>query len=311
MFKNVKYKKYRNVFSILIFLIFVYVFSDYINKNRSLFNLAENINYNFLIIPLLLMPLSLLARGFLNIHLFNLVNINLSFKESLEIVVNTTLGNLIGPLNLGSGYKLQYFIRNYKVNVFKYLSLTTTFSIYSFLFFILLMFILSLRFLRFDLLDKNIFTVLIIIFFIISILIILSKKVLQYISKYNFFYNLSNNIILGIEVFLKNKKISKKLFYYFLLINIINFIFYWLIVRSVNLDVDIIRILVFYCGINLAGVIKITPLNFGVQELLLISIMSIHNLSIDTILIVSFLSRAITMIIILIFFIINKFITHS
>lgn len=304
-------KKYRHVFSILIFLIFVYIFLDYINKNRSLFDLVENINYKFLILPFLLLPLSILARGILNIHLFSLININLSYKQSFEIVVNTMLGNLIGPFNLGSGYKLQYFVRNYKLNIFKYLSLTTTFSIYSFLFFILLMLIISLRFLRSDLLDKNIFTALIVIFFIILTLIILSKKVLHYLSKYNLFKNLSTNIILGIEVFLKNKKISKKLVYYFLLLNFINFIFYGLIIRSVNFDVDLIRILVFYCGINLAGVIKITPLNFGVQELLLISIMSIHNLSIDTILIVSFLSRAITMFNILIFFMLNKFTNHS
>ena len=105
-------KKFYRFFSSFILILSVCYFGYFIINNAEQFKNLRNIAFQGILIIFLLKVFNVFFLSNINLNILKNMNIYLSNKESLDVTVKNTLGNLSSPFKLGSGYKLTYLKSN-------------------------------------------------------------------------------------------------------------------------------------------------------------------------------------------------------
>ena len=102
---NKAFKLIKSYLSNILFIFFIIAFSFFIFNNKS--DLIGLFDFNFFNLSFLtvLFILSYLIKTKLNQYLYSTKNINMSYHEALNLIINSTAGNLSTPFSLGTGYK--------------------------------------------------------------------------------------------------------------------------------------------------------------------------------------------------------------
>ena len=83
-------------------------FIYFIRTNTDLLKNFENISFIELVIIFMLKLLSIFCLSNININILQNLNINLHQRESAELTIRNTLGNLTTPFKLGTGFKVSF-----------------------------------------------------------------------------------------------------------------------------------------------------------------------------------------------------------
>ena len=250
-------------------------FFYFIRGNVSLLNDIANISLSQIALIFMLKTLNLIFMSNININILNYLKIELSQRESLELTIKNTLGNLTAPFKLGTGYKVSYLKDNYKFKISDFIYWNTFFTIFNLLplaiCYILFGMLLGAPLITGNKIESISLTILItaLIFLIPkSSLIRLKEKKFRVMSKRNLliqlnyilFYLSSSVIVLLIASnFSENLKFFSSLSYNFL-------------------------------G-SFVGLVNLTPGNLGIKEAVIILFDNIHKISFQVVIITSFIER--------------------
>ena len=280
----------RKIFSLIFIGIFTYFLIDFIQQNSGLLENFKKLNFFLLIILLLLTLLNQFIKGYVNIYLFNSLNISMKLKESFEISYKNTLGNLIGPIKAGSGYKLHYMNKNYNVSPTQFVSLNTAYSVISI---IVSIFILLITLLLANNTSPASIELLILLLFALSISTFLGVNLLLFFSK-----KVSITIISNFANGFKSVYLNKLNFIYILLIALFHQIYSIFIIFFIfeifSFNIDLLSSAIYSTVGSLGNFANITPGNIGFYELVMISSNFLHGVSTEQVLISSVLARAIS-----------------
>ncbi len=295
-------KKLKNISSFLLLSVFLYYFYIYINENNEIFEIFYKIEIRFILSLIFLNLMNYLFRSFLNIYIFRSLDIILNNKEAFQLAYRNTIGNLLGPLKAGSGYKMHYIYKNYNLEPSKYISLNTAYAFVS-LFLNFLIFLIYSN-------NQNIFN-LNEIMSILSIFIVVSYSIF-YVSQRlesKVQIKIIKNFVIGFNALFLNKKnffilIFLTIGYIYLNIFTIYFCF-----QMFEYDVNFINSTIYSTIGSLNSLAKVTPGNIGLFEILMISSSSVHGVKINEILTTSIVMRIIsylTIVLIYLYNVINK-----
>ena len=295
------FKIFKKNLSNLLFIFFIIVFSIFIFNNQDdLINL-----FNFNILDLFLLTfffiVTYLVKTKLNQNIYLTKNIDMSFNETLKLIINSTAGNLSTPFSLGTGYKFHYLKKNYGLTYSQNLNINIYYSLFTNLIFVLI--ILITTFLNFIYVDSIFLN-----FIFLWLLIFLCGIALLFVSSkgYKFKYlNVLNSFSLK-SLNLSGSKITR-LFCLTILLISINIFSHVYLFNLLNIQINNLQIIAFVCLSGLANIIKFTPGNFGINESLLIISNLYHGLVPVQVIVVSLIFRFFSWINILIFYIILYF----
>ena len=124
--KNNEFKKIVNNLITLSIIVFIFL---YLFNNREI---LEEVNYNWLfILGILFFSIArYLISSLIDIKLFENVNVNLKFYESLNLTIINTLGNIAAPMKVGSGLKVSYLKTKHGLSIYKYFVVNTHYAIF-------------------------------------------------------------------------------------------------------------------------------------------------------------------------------------
>ena len=295
------FKLFKTNLSNLLFIFFIIVFSIFIFNNQD--DLINLFNFNFLDLFLLtfFFIITYLVKTKINQNIYLTKNIDMSFNETLKLIINSTAGNLSTPFSLGTGYKFHYLKKNYGLTYSQNLNINIYYSLFTNLIFVLI--ILITTFLNFIYVDSIFLN-----FIFLWLLIFLSGIALLFVSSkgYKFKYlNVLNSFSLK-SFHLSGSKITK-LFCLTILLISINIFSHIYLFNLLNIQINNLQIIAFVCLSGLANIIKFTPGNFGINESLLIISNLYHGLVPVQVIVVSLIFRFFSWINILIFYIILYF----
>ena len=285
-------KKYT---SNLLFTIFIVIFIFYIHNNRK--DLTELLNFNLtsLLMLSIFFILSYVVKAKINQNLYLTKNIQISFIETLELIIKSTAGNLSTPLNLGTGYKFHYLKKNYNLTYKENLSINIYFSIFINLVYVLLLISISLtNYIRGRSIFLNLTILWLLIFFTGLFLFLILYK--DYKMKWFNFFNTYS--LKSLNLRFRN---IVNLFILSSLLILISILSYWYVFRLIDLEIDNLQIVAYVCFLGLANIIKFTPGNFGINETVLIVSGLYHGITALDVIIVSIIFRFFSWINILIF----------
>lgn len=295
------FKIFKTNLSNLLFIFFIIVFSIFIFNNQD--DLINLFNFNFLDLFLLtfFFIVTYLVKTKLNQNIYLTKNIDMSFNETLKLIINSTAGNLSTPFSLGTGYKFHYLKKNYGLTYSQNLNINIYYSLFTNLIFVLI--ILITTFLNFIYVDSIFLN-----FIFLWLLVFLSGIALLFVSSkgYKFKYlNVLNSFSLK-SLNLSGSKITR-LFCLTILLILINIFSHIYLFNLLNIQINNLQIISFVCLSGLANIIKFTPGNFGINESLLIISNLYHGLVPVQVIVVSLIFRFFSWINILIFYIILYF----
>ena len=274
-------KRLKGIFSLFLLFIFLYYFVAYVLENNEIISSFRDISLYMILLFLVFNLASYVIRAMINIFLFRSMNINLLFFEAIYLVYMNTLGNLLGPLKAGSGYKLHYLYKNYDLKISQYISLNTAYAIMSiFLNFFIVVMLLPL--------NKNGFqtsfilsSLLVIIVGLIFLIVFKLSKRLEDKTK----YQTLKNFVIGFNSLVQDKKNFGFLLFLGLVQILYSITLIFLCFYFFNFEIDLLS-LIFYVGIgSLSGVFKFTPGNIGTYEIIMIFTQGLHN--VDTLSIIT------------------------
>ena len=292
------FKIFKKNLSNLLFIFFIIVFSIFIFNNQD--ELIDLFNFNFLNLFLLsiFFLIIYLIKTKLNQYIYSTKNIDMSFNETLKLIINSTAGNLSTPFSLGTGYKFHYLKKTYGLTYTQNLNINIYYSLFTNLIFILI--ILITTFIN-DIYVDSIF----INFIYLWLLVFLSGIVILYASSkdYKFkYFKVLNSFSLN-SLNLSSPKIIR-LFCLTILLISVNIVSHVYLFNLLNIQINNLQIISFVCISGLANIIKFTPGNFGINESLLIISNLYHGLVAVHVIMVSLIFRFFSWINILIFYII-------
>ena len=277
-----KFSKHTLVIFCLLF--FVSFFALFLYNNQDEMKSLLEFSYLNLSSLIIFFFFSYLCKTKLNQILYSLKNIEMSFTETLNLVINSTAGNLSTPFSLSTGYKFHYLKQKYKISYTENLNLNIYLSIFTNLLFVIILFFISISYFL-NISEVLKFTILwgLIVLFGIILLLLLSKiytnKHLLFINKYS----------------LKSLSLSFKkivdLFIYTVVLIAINIGTHYYLFQILNFDIDFLQIASYESLSGVANIIKFTPGNFGINEGVLILINLYHGLTTIQILITSLIFR--------------------
>ena len=295
-------KKLKNISSFLLLSVFLYYFYIYINENNEIFEIFYKIEIRFILALIFLNLMNYLFRSFLNIYIFRSLDIILNNKEAFQLAYRNTIGNLLGPLKAGSGYKMHYIYKNYNLEPSKYISLNTAYAFVS-LFLNFLIFLIYSN-------NQNIFN-LNEIMSILSIFILVSYSIF-YVSQRlesKVQIKIIKNFVIGFNALFLNKKNFFKLIFLTIGYIYLNIFTIYFCFQMFEYDVNFINSTIYSTIGSLNSLAKVTPGNIGLFEILMISSSSVHGVKINEILTTSIVMRIIsylTIVLIYLYNVINK-----
>ena len=282
------YKK--NILSYFILLLVLYFFGNFINENRIILENFKSINLLNFIIVFLLTLLNMLVRTCINVYLFRSLDVFLQPQETFELVYKNTIGNLLGPLKAGSGYKLHYINKNYNVPASKYISLNTAYSLLSLVLNLFILFISLIVARDFNYFNEDYFLFIFIgllmsLFIFYKILIIVARTTKNKILK---------NFSMGfVSMFTYKWNFTFLAFITFLFI-LLNIITLFIVFRIFDFNVTLLNSTIYSSVGSFASIAKVTPGNIGLYEFLMISSNTLHGVKVEEILVSSIFLRAIS-----------------
>ncbi len=293
---NKAFKFIKSYLSNILFIFFICAFSLFIFNNKS--DLNGLFDFNFLNLSLLtiFLILSYLIKTKLNQYLYSTKNINMSFTEALNLIINSTAGNLSTPFNLGTGYKFHYLKKKYNLTYTENLSINIYFTIFTNLLYVFFLVIISFsNYLNKDSIYFNLFLFwLFVLFGGLFLFSILSKE--SKVKKLKFLNSYSNR-----SLNLSFSKIINLLIYTILMITV-SVVSHIYLFKLLGLQINTAQTIAFVSISGLANIIKFTPGNFGINESVLIISNLYHGLLGVQVIVISLIFRFFSWLNILIFY---------
>lgn len=292
----------KKILSYSILFLVLYFFSKFISENRSILENFKSIDLSNFILFLLFNLLNMLIRTYINIYLFRSLDVSLQFKEAFELVYKNTIGNLIGPLKAGSGYKLHYINKHYKVPASQYISLNTAYSLLSLVLNLFILFISLIIVRDFNYFNKYYFLFIFIgllmsLFIFYKILIIVGRntkiEILKSFSSgfVSMFKHTWNFTFLATVTFL------------FILLNIFTL---FIAFRIFDFNVTLLNSTIYSSIGSFTSIAKVTPGNIGLYEFLMISSNALHGVNVEEILVSSIFLRAISYLLLFLLYLLSR-----
>ena len=293
---NKAFKLIKSYLSNILFIFFIIAFSFFIFNNKS--DLIGLFDFNFFNLSFLtvLFILSYLIKTKLNQYLYSTKNINMSYHEALNLIINSTAGNLSTPFSLGTGYKFHYLKKKYNLTYSEHLNINIYLTIFTNLIFVLiLVFISFFNYLNKDVIFYNLFLFwLFVLFAGFFLFYILSKeyktKKLDFLNSYSI-----RSLNLSFSKFIN-------IFIYTILLLVINVLSHIYLFNLLGLEIQTSQIISYSCLSGLANIIKFTPGNFGINESVLIISDLYHGLLPVQVIVSSLIFRFFSWLNILIFY---------
>jgi uncharacterized protein (TIRG00374 family) len=289
----------KRLLNLIILSIFVFFLFTYFNENKEIIGLFSKINIWYIILFLNLAILNLIFRTFFNIYIFKTIEINISLKESFDLVLKNTIGNLLGPLKAGAGHNLHYMYKNYNLSPTLYLSVNTAFAVL--LIFINFLYLLFVT-LSFDnLLGLSKFNISLIIFFSILIAYLILKFSIKFEEKIN--VKVLRNFVTGFLSLFKDKALFLKITLTTALYSIYNVFILYLTFEMFDFGIKFKNTLLYTMIGSFTSLVKLTPGNIGFYEFVMISSSGFHGIGTDEVLMSSIFLRSSNYISVVILFI--------
>ena len=289
----------KRIINLIILTIFFYFLFSYINKNKEIISFFYKINIRYILLFLFLTILNYIFRTFFNIYIFKSVDINISVRESFNLVLKNTIGNLLGPLKAGAGHNLHYMYKNYNLSPTLFVSVNTAFAVLLiFINFLLLLFAsLSLE----NLLGLSKFYISLIIFFSILITYLILKFLIKNNEKINI--KIFKNFLIGFLSLFKDKLLFLKITTTATMYSIYNVFILHLTFVIFDFGIKFKNTLLYTMLGSFTSLVKLTPGNIGFYEFVMISSSGFHGIGTNEVLMSSIFLRCLNYFSIVILFI--------
>ena len=257
---------------ILISLYFIYFFIDYTIENQDNLKYVFKDSIQFLFIIIFLKILIILLNSLIFKKIVQILGIKINFPKANELTILNYLGNLVGPMKLGAGMRIEYLRQNYDMSIKNFVIKNFSFTAYTQLIYISI-FIFALY------IDKKIgITYLIILLLIMFLNLFLLNK--------NTIFEKDN--ILNIKDFLYSSIFNVSILALF-------FIGVSIVILEVNLvlgySYHFLKGIYIFEGISLTNIVNLTPANLGIREFSLLFINSLHQLNLDSLIEIGIIDR--------------------
>ena len=291
----------KKIINFLVLSVFLFFLIDFFNENKIYLEIFKKIKFQFILAFILLNLINYFLKSFINIYIFESINITLSFSEAFNLSFKNTVGNLLGPLKAGSGYKLHYMFKNYDVSPTMYISTNTAYAVISiFINFLILFLLIVFELNTINLSILQIFVMLISLFSIIALTInFLTKNIDQ--IRFNFLKNFTSGFI---SLFI-NKNLFFKLILLSLIFTTLNVSTLYFVFLMYDFEITFVNTVLYSTLGSFTSLVKITPGNVGFYELIMISTSSFHGIQTGQILNSSIFIRTISYLTIILIFIYN------
>lgn len=265
-------KKIFRYAKIIISFYFIYFFIDYTFKNKEKLTDIFYDSISVLILVIILKIIIVLLNSIIFRKIVRLLGIGISFPLANELTILNYLGNLVGPLKLGAGMRIEYLRQNYKVNIKNFIIKNFNLTLYTQIIYISI-FVFALY------IDNKINTY---VFLIIFTTILLSL------------YIFCRNKIFGKENIFSIKDFISNVFFNLSILGLF-FIGFLIVILEINLVINdsfqLIKGVYVFEGISLTNIANLTPANLGIREFALLSINSLHGLSLNDLVEVGIIDR--------------------
>ena len=257
---------------ILISLYFIYFFIDYTIENQDNLKYVFKDSIQFLFIIIFLKILIILLNSLIFKKIVQILGIKINFPKANELTILNYLGNLVGPMKLGAGMRIEYLRQNYDMSIKNFVIKNFSFTAYTQLIYISI-FIFALY------IDKKISITYLIILLLIKFL--------------NLFLLNKNTI------FEKDNILNIKDFLYSSIFNVSILALFFIGVSIVILEVNLVlgysyhflKGIYIFEGISLTNIVNLTPANLGIREFSLLFINSLHQLNLDSLIEIGIIDR--------------------
>ena len=291
----------KKIINFLVLSVFLFFLIDFFNENKIYLEIFKKIKFQFILAFILLNLINYFLKSFINIYIFESINITLSFSEAFNLSFKNTVGNLLGPLKAGSGYKLHYMFKNYDVSPTMYISTNTAYAVIPiFINFLILFLLIVFELNTINLSILQIFVMLISLFSIIALTINFLTKNIDKI-RFNFLKNFTSGFI---SLFI-NKKLFFKLILLSLIFTTLNVSILYFVFLMYDFEITFVNTVLYSTLGSFTSLVKITPGNVGFYELIMISTSSFHGIQTGQILNSSIFIRTISYLTIILIFIYN------
>jgi len=272
---------------ILISLYFLYFFINYTIENQDKLKYVFRDSIHLLMLIIFLKILIILLNSLIFKNIVEILGININFPKANELTILNYLGNLVGPMKLGAGMRIEYLRQNYNISIKNFVIKNFSFTVYTQLIYISIV-ILALY------IDKkiNIFYLTILLLYMFLNLFLLNKNTI-----------FKKNNILNIKEFLYNSNFNVSILALF-------FIGVSIVILEVNLilgySYNFLKGVYIFEGISLTNIANLTPANLGIREFSLLFINSLHQLNLNNLIEVGIIDRFCSLASTFILFLIQK-----
>ena len=272
---------------ILISLYFLYFFINYTIENQDKLKYVFRDSIHLLMLIIFLKILIILLNSLIFKNIVEILGININFPKANELTILNYLGNLVGPMKLGAGMRIEYLRQNYNISIKNFVIKNFSFTVYTQLIYISIV-ILVLY------IDKKINI------FYLTILLLIMFLNLFLLNKNTIF---KKNNILNIKEFLYNSNFNVSILALF-------FIGVSIVILEVNLilgySYNFLKGVYIFEGISLTNIANLTPANLGIREFSLLFINSLHQLNFNNLIEVGIIDRFCSLASTFILFLIQK-----
>ena len=291
-------KKIINFFVLSVFLFFLI---DFFYENKIYIEIFKKIKFQYILAFILLNLRSYFLKSLINIYIFESINITLSFSEAFNLSFKNTVGNLLGPLKAGSGYKLHYMFKNYDVSPTMYISTNTAYAVISIFINFLILFLLIVF--ELNIINLSLLQIFLILISLFSIIVLTINFLTKNIDKIRF--NFLKNFISGFISLFINKNLFFKLILLSLIFTTLNISILYFVFLMYEFEITFVNTVLYSTLGSFTSLVKITPGNIGFYELIMISTSSFHGIQTGQILNSSIFIRTISYFTIILIFIYN------
>jgi len=280
-------QKFFQYTKILISLYFLYFFINYTIENQDKLKYVFRDSIHLLMLIIFLKILIILLNSLIFKNIVEILGININFPKANELTILNYLGNLVGPMKLGAGMRIEYLRQNYNISIKNFVIKNFSFTVYTQLIYISIV-ILALY------IDKKINI------FYLTILLLIMFLNLFLLNKNTIF---KKNNILNIKEFLYNSNFNVSILALF-------FIGVSIVILEVNLilgySYNFLKGVYIFEGISLTNIANLTPANLGIREFSLLFINSLHQLNLNNLIEVGIIDRFCSLASTFILFLIQK-----
>ena len=102
---------------ILISIYFLYFFIDYTIENQDKLKYVFKDSIPILLFIIFLKVIIILLNSLIFKNIVQILGININFPKANELTILNYLGNLVGPMKLGAGMRIEYLRQNYNMSI--------------------------------------------------------------------------------------------------------------------------------------------------------------------------------------------------